>query len=82
MRRGSFTIMLSMKKQKGYLAKRLAKGIAKFRGDNSQNQFAKKLGISNASLNRLENEVQNISLNTIETLCRNLNCDIEDLFPK
>lgn len=71
-----------MKKQKGYLAKRLAKGLAKFRGEASQNQFAKKLGISNASLNRLENKIQNVSLSTIEKLCRNLDCDIKDLFPE
>lgn len=71
-----------MKKNKGYLAKRLAKGLAQFRGDESQNQFARKLGVSNATLNRLENKVQNISLVTIEKLCRNLDCEISDLFPR
>lgn len=70
-----------MKKSKGYLGKRLAKGLAQIRGEESQNQFAKKLGISNATLNRLENKVQNISLATIEKLCRNLDCDVADLFP-
>jgi DNA-binding Xre family transcriptional regulator len=39
------------------------------------------LGISNASLNRLDNCVQNVSLATLEKLCRRLNCDIDDLFP-
>lgn len=70
-----------MGKPVGSLRKRLATGLARFRGDVSQNQFAKKLGISNASLNRLENCVQNVSLATLEKLCRRLNCDIGDLFP-
>ena len=53
----------------------------RFRGYVSQNQFAKNLGTSNASLNRLEHWVQNVSLATLEKLCRRLNCDIGDLFP-
>ncbi|MBI3782948.1 MAG: helix-turn-helix transcriptional regulator [Deltaproteobacteria bacterium] len=47
----------------------------------SQNQFARRLGISNASLNRIENLRQNVSLATLETLCRRLDCEIADLFP-
>jgi len=70
-----------MKRPPGFLAARLARGLASVRGDASQNQFAKKLGISNASLNRIENQVQNVSLKTLEVLCRRLNCDIVDLFP-
>ena len=70
-----------MKRTTGFLNARLARGLASFRGDASQNQFAKKLGISNASLNRIENRVQNVSLRTLETLCRRLDCDIADLFP-
>lgn len=70
-----------MRKRAGFLQRRLARGLAQFRGTTSQNQFAKKLGISNASLNRIENGIQNVSLATIETLCRRLNCDIADLFP-
>lgn len=45
-------------------------------------QFAKKLGISDSSLNRLEIGEQNISLRLIERLCARLKCDITDLFPK
>lgn len=70
-----------MRRPAGFLRKRLARGLAQFRGDVSQNQFAKSLGISNASLNRIENGVQNVSLSTLETLCRRLNCDVGDLFP-
>jgi len=70
-----------MRKPAGFLRKRLARGLARFRGEMSQNQFARTLGISNASLNRIENGIQNVSLATIETLCRRLKCDIGDLFP-
>jgi DNA-binding Xre family transcriptional regulator len=69
------------RQRKGFLARRLSKALARFRGEASQNQFARRLGISNASLNRLENQVQNISLKTLEQLCRALKCDVVDLFP-
>lgn len=70
-----------MKRSASMLRRRLARGLARFRGGTSQNQFARTLGISNASLNRIENGVQNVSLATLETLCRRLNCDVADLFP-
>ncbi len=64
------------------LAKRLARKLLELRGDTSQNQFAKQLGISNASLNRLELGNQNISLKTIQKICTRMKCDVADLFPK
>lgn len=70
-----------MRKSQGFLAERLARGLALLRGEESQNQFAKRLGISNASLNRIENRVQNVSLKTLEMLCRRLKCDVGELFP-
>ena len=65
----------------GTLAERLAWRLQELRGDVAQVQFAKKLGISKSSLNRLEQGDQNVSLRTLETLCRKLKCDIADLFP-
>jgi DNA-binding Xre family transcriptional regulator len=70
-----------MKRSPGFLAQRLARGLALMRGEESQNRFARRLGISNASLNRIENRGQNVSLKTLEMLCRRLKCDIGDLFP-
>jgi transcriptional regulator with XRE-family HTH domain len=70
-----------MKRQKGFLANRLSMALAIFRGGESQNKFAKRLGVSNATLNRIENQVQNVSLETLEKLCLALRCDITDLFP-
>ena len=70
-----------MKRSKGFLARRLSRGLARFRGTESQNRFSRRLGVSNATLNRIENQVQNVSLITLEQLCRALRCDIQDLFP-
>ncbi|GMV90927.1 MAG: hypothetical protein AMXMBFR82_07050 [Candidatus Hydrogenedentota bacterium] len=62
------------------LAKRLGIRLRELRGDESQLQFSKKLGISNSSLNRMELGEQNVSLNTLEVLCKRLKCDVGDLF--
>ena len=43
--------------------------------------FARRLGISKSSLNRMEMGEQNVSLKTLERLCARLKCDIADLFP-
>lgn len=46
----------------------------------SQRQFARKLGISKTSLSRMEMAEQNVSLKTLEHLCKRLKCDVGDLF--
>ncbi len=62
------------------LADRLGKRLRDLRGEESQLAFAKKLGISKSSLNRMEIGEQNVSLKTLDTLCRRLKRDIGDLF--
>lgn len=62
------------------LAKRLAKRLRELRGDVPQYRFAKRLGISKSSLNRMEIGEQNVSLRTIERICQRLKLDIVDLF--
>ena len=62
------------------LAKRLGNRLRELRDEESQLQFAKRLGISKSSLNRIEIGQQNVSLATLETLCKRLKCDVEDLF--
>jgi len=42
--------------------------------------MAKRLGISQATLNRLESMSQNTTLKTLSQLCRALNCGLADLF--
>lgn len=51
------------------------------RGGESQNEFARRIGVSGPTINRIENEIQNVSLETLEKLCTRLKCDIGDLFP-
>ena len=43
-------------------------------------QFAKKLGISDATLHRLEMGQQNVTLKTIELITQRLKCKVSDLF--
>jgi len=66
----------------GTLAKRLGQRLQELRGGESQLQFAKKLGVSKSSLNRMELGEQNVSLKTLDTLCRRLKCDVGELFTK
>jgi len=63
----------------GKLRITLGKHLRSLRGDLSQLQFAKKLGISSSSLNRMEIGEQNVTLDTLEHLCRKLKCEAKDL---
>ena len=66
----------------GNLAKRLAKRLLELRGNTPQYQFARRLGVSKSSLNRMEVGDQNVSLKMLDRLCARLRCDVTDLFPK
>lgn len=46
----------------------------------SQVEMAKRLGISQPTLNRLESARQNTTLKTLNQLCRALRCELGDLF--
>lgn len=70
-----------MRRHKGFLRRRLARGLAQIRGSESQNVFAKRAGVSGPTINRIENQVQNVALDTLEKLCIRLKCDIADLLP-
>ena len=70
-----------MAPKKASLRRRLARGIKELRGEESQNAFARRAGVSGPTINRIENEAQNVSLETLEMLCRRLRCEIVDLFP-
>ncbi|WP_461482159.1 helix-turn-helix domain-containing protein [Porticoccus sp.] len=62
------------------LADNLAINLRKRRGKLSQEAFARKLGISRATLTRLENGVQNTTLKTLDQITKSLRCDVGDLF--
>lgn len=64
------------------LEKRLSDNLKARRGKKTQQAFAKKLGISRATLTRLENCAQNTTLKTLEQITKALRCDIADLFNK
>lgn len=62
------------------LSEKLAKNLKSRRGEQTQGAFARKLGISRATLNRLESASQNTTLKTLNQITKNLNCDVSDLF--
>jgi len=62
------------------LAEKLAKNLIALRGEQTQGVFARKLGISRATLNRLESVSQNTTLKTLEQITTSLNCEIGNLF--
>ena len=64
------------------LEKRLSENLKILRGKQTQQAFAKKLGISRATLTRLENCAQNTTIKTLEQITKSLRCDIGDLFKK
>src|SRR5206468_267691 len=67
--------------QMGNLARRLAGRLLELRGETPQYLFARRLGISKSSLNRIELGDQNVSLRTLDRLCGRLRCDVAELFP-
>lgn len=62
------------------LRRRLANRLVELRGDRSQLQFSRDLGLSRSTLNRLEEGTQNVTLDILDGLCDRLNCDVAELF--
>ena len=62
------------------LSDKLAKNLKARRGKLTQDEFARKLGISRATLNRLESASQNTTLKTLDQITRSLRCDVGELF--
>lgn len=62
------------------LSERLADNLRRRRGSRTQYSFAKKLGLSKSTYNRLESCSQNTTLETLEQLTKSLKCDVGDLF--
>src|SRR5690606_26135838 len=65
-----------------HLRQRLAKFIREKRGKTPQRDFARKIGEAQSTIMRIENEDQNVTLSTLETLCQVFHTDIGDLFPR
>lgn len=63
------------------LRRRLAKFIRDRRGPLSQRAFARKSGLGQSTIMRIENLEQNVTIDTLEQLCRAFHVDIAELFP-
>jgi len=62
------------------LPKQLGAFLRKRRGDLTYQQFARKTGISDSTLHRLELGEQNVTLKTLEQLCDKLKCSVGEIF--
>jgi transcriptional regulator with XRE-family HTH domain len=62
------------------LAEKLAANLRARRGNRTQDEFARKLGVSRATLSRLESAAQNTTISTLEQISRSLRCDVGELF--
>ena len=62
------------------LARQRAESLRRIRHSAglSQTKMAKRLGISQPTVNRLENASQNTTLKTLNQLCRALRCKVGD----
>lgn len=63
------------------LREKLAKFMREKRGDTPLREFAGRYGLSKATVSRIENTDQNVTVDTLEHLCKVFKCNIEDLFP-
>ena len=63
------------------LRDQLAKFLREKRGELTLMQFARKLGISDSTLQRVEIGDQNITLKSLQQIVDRLNCEIADIFP-
>ena len=64
----------------GDLIQKLAKRLKSLQGTRTQREFAKDLGIDVATLNRLYQRRENITISTIQRICNNLKCKVGWLF--
>jgi transcriptional regulator with XRE-family HTH domain len=62
------------------LRKQLGEFLRKRRGSLTLVQFARKLGISDSTLHRLELGHQNITIDTLEEILKRLKCSVADIF--
>ena len=46
-----------------------------------QREFARKNGLAQSTIMRIENLDQNVTLDTLEQMCRSFHVDIAELFP-
>jgi DNA-binding Xre family transcriptional regulator len=62
------------------LRKQLAEFLKKKRGDQTFQQFARKIGLSDSTLQRIEMMDQNVTIDTLEYIVDRLRCKLSDIF--
>lgn len=62
------------------LDQKLARFVRQQRGTLTFKQFARKLGLSESTLHRIENGQQSATLRAVQQILRVLRCDYEDVF--
>lgn len=50
------------------------------RGDLTLAQFARKIGLSDSTLQRLEIGEQNLTIDSLEQIAKRLKCDVREIF--
>jgi len=64
------------------LDENFGKNLRKLRGELSQVQFSKRLGVSQSTLNRLENVESSATLFLVDRICSRLKIEPSDLLVK
>jgi transcriptional regulator with XRE-family HTH domain len=62
------------------LRKQLAEFLKRKRGDQTFQQFARKIGLSDSTLQRIEMMEQNVTIDTIQQIVDRLRCGLSDIF--
>ncbi len=62
------------------LDQKLARFLRQQRGTQTFAQFARKLGVGESTLHRIENGQQSVTLRALGQILRALHCDYEDVF--
>ena len=68
-----------MRRPASKLEENIARNLKKLRGDMSQVQFSKKVGIAQSTLNRIENLEASPTIHLLEKVARKLKVRVEDL---
>lgn len=64
------------------LRRRIAKFMIEKRGNQPLRDFARHCGLSKTTISRIEKEEQNVTIDTLEHLCKVFRCEVQDLFPR
>jgi transcriptional regulator with XRE-family HTH domain len=64
------------------LRQQLAQFLKRKRGDQTFQQFARKIGLSDSTLQRIEMMEQNVTIDTIQQIVNRLRCRVADIFPE